>query len=223
MARPPLHLLALACVAALVQSCGGGTGSSADAGSAAPDPAAFGLVDGACQAYEVNGFKDVTLETKQDTTAVQGVTTYQVTIKRAGLEQESLWFEVTADALLLHRRRAVEAGRDTYFIFTPAPIWWQTGLDGSGTVETKASTKASGGRTGTFETLLRVAANDTESVTVGGTSHDAEKFFVTYEYPSAADATVLDSVTQQYAFVTNLGLVKIKLGRDEARLVGPCE
>ena len=223
MRRNPFQALLLSCVAALGLACGGTSSGTDDAGTAVPDPAAFGLVDGACQAYAVNGFKDVTVATKKDTTTVQGVTTYQVTIKRAGLEQESLWFEVTADALLLHRRRAIEAGRDTYFSFTPAPTWWKLGLNGEGTVETKGSTKASGGRTGTFEMLLRIVATGIESVTVGATAYDAEKFFLAYEFPSASDATVLDSVSQQFAFVPNVGLVKIKLDRDEALLVGACE
>lgn len=176
----------------------------ADAGApAGPDDAWFGLADRKCLRFRsAAGLQDFAMEFAVDTTTVTGVRTYHATTRLNGLRQEELWFEVTSDSMLLHRRRAVEDLKDTFYIFAPPPVWMRKGLEVGSNVDSETTARVSGARSGSFPTTFSLVSLVADPVTVAGTAVDATKY--TIGRHEAGQSDTID----KFWFAPTVGLVK---------------
>lgn len=169
-----LGLVLAACGADAAPDSGGGPGATT------ADPARFGLADGRCWRYAStpNGPVDLTLDVRADTTAVQGVTTYHVTMRQNGFRKAEWWFEPTSTDLLLHRRREVEPGSggqpvDSYFVYRPAPVWLRDGLEAGAGVDSDTTVTVTGARNGDEPGSLHVVSLGPVRVEAPGATADA--------------------------------------------------
>ena len=208
--------MSLAIVPIVLAACADDT-SNAGAGPGTPDDAYFAFADRRCLRFkESAGDPDsVSMEMALDTKSVDNVRTFHLKLRRNGYISEELWVEVTADSLLLHRRRATfhtlssslsdpYHNVDTTITFTPPLVLLRKEMALGETVTSSAEARVAGGdKTELVPAELHVTPTRTDTIDAAGAPVEATLYLVGRSMNGGAD------IVDKLWFLPSSGIVKL--------------
>jgi hypothetical protein len=219
--RTPALLRALsAATAALALACGGGSSGNNNNAPATPDPAFFGLADKRCWFLDDEGGNaDYTVEILADDTSINNVHAWHLMHRTNGFVTLEQWLEVTATALVEHRRQTIDrtiGGQTLLYRYTPAPPLLRKDMADGDALDNQVTTviDPSGGAEQTVKQDFRTNATATDTpFQAGGQSVTPLQLLLTTDTLDAAGATTATSVDKAW-FLAQTGFVRLHLSID---------
>lgn len=211
-ATVPGVLSALA-LGVVLSACGPAQSTGPSDAGAQPDPAQWGLADKACFHYSDGTANIHAMAVEIDNgLTFGGITTYQLHYLTNGLQQGTDWVAPTGSALLLYQHytppstNGTTTTPDVTTVFTPPPVYLQTGLApmvGAKVTNTTAAATSDGATT-MMPLQYTVNIDEVDSLMADGMAVMAPMYLVT-----VFNTMTMNATTSKVWFVPQLGIVQL--------------